>query len=417
MCNMNIKKERLLLISLAAIQFTNIVDFMIMMPMGDILKKTLLITPSQYGALVSSYGIAAFLSSFAGVFYLDKLDRRKALLVAYIGFILGTMSSAIVPNTSNLALNYYLFIGTRVLTGISGGLMGGLVLAIIGDVVPLERRGRAMAVITIAFSLASIIGVPIALTLVDAFDGNWHIPFYGVSLLALPFWFMAYKYVPAINAHLKGGQKRNSFDTIRRAFNTREQRNGLMFTFLLILGQFTVVSFLTPYLVNNVGIRQQDIKWIYLVGGACTVISGRFIGGWVDKIGRFRIFSIFALLSIIPVYINTNLPPVSLWVVLVIAGLFFIFISGRMIPANTIATSLVKPEHRGGYMSLNSATMSLASGSSAIIAGAIVSQTNENSPIEHYEWVGYVAIASTLLSLLVVRILRKIDNERKAQAQ
>ncbi|MFM7726215.1 MAG: MFS transporter, partial [Flavobacteriales bacterium] len=163
------KGERALLLVLAAIQFTNIVDFMIMMPMGDILKKELSIDPQHYGILVSSYGIAAFATAFAGVFYLDNLDRRKALLAAYFGFMIGTLSSAVLPNTDNEAVNYLLFIFTRVITGLTGGLLGGLVMSIIGDAIPIERRGRAMGIVTISFSLAAILGMPIALTLVDVF--------------------------------------------------------------------------------------------------------------------------------------------------------------------------------------------------------------------------------------------------------
>ncbi len=407
------KSERMLLLVLAAIQFTNIVDFMIMMPMGDLLKKQLAITPAQYGMLVASYGIAAFVTAFAGVFYLDNIDRKKALLTAYFGFMIGTMSSAILPNTDNQELNFYLFIFTRVITGLTGGLLGGLVLSIIGDVIPIERRGRAMAVITIAFSLASILGMPIALTLVDVFDNNWHIPFYFVSALALPFWILAFRNIPELNDHLKTRAiQYNRMETIRLAFANREQRNALLFTVLLVLGQFTVISFMTPYLINNVGLAQTDIKWIYLTGGAASVISGFMIGRMVDKFGRFRVFTIFALLSIIPIFINTHLTPVPLFVVLIIAGFFFIFISGRMIPANTITTSVVEPRYRGGFMSLNSAMMSLASGSSGLIAGNIVTQETESSPIFNYEMVGYVAIASTLLSLVVLRLLKRVASEK-----
>lgn len=406
------KHERLILLILAAIQFTNIVDFMIMMPMGDILQKSLEITPGQFGWLVSSYGLAAGFTSFLGVFYLDRLDRKKALLAAYLGFMLGTVSSAIVPNTASPDLNYALFIGTRILTGITGGLLGGLVLSIVGDLIPLERRGRAMGVITIAFSLASILGVPIALTLVDAFDHNWHIPFYVVSALSIPIWFLAYKQIPPLNAHLKNTTvKTNRFDTIKRIFSTSEQRNALLFTVLLVLGQFTVVSFLTPYLIANVGLVQENVKWIYFVGGVCTVISGPIIGRMVDKVGRFRVFTIFAFLSIIPIVINTHLTVVPLWVVLTIAGFFFIFVNGRMIPANTIATSVVNPEYRAGYMSLNSACMSLASGSSAALAGSIIDQ-GPNGTLLHYDIVGYVAVAATLASLFILRKLNKINNAK-----
>jgi len=410
---MELKNERALLLTLAAIQFTNIVDFMIMMPMGDILQKKLEINPAQYGILVSSYGIAAFVTAFLGVFYLDRLDRKKALLVAYCGFIIGTLSSAILPNTDNQSLNYILFILTRVITGLTGGLMGGLVLAIVGDVVPFERRGRAMGIITIAFSLAAVIGMPVALTLVDMFDNNWHVPFIGVSLLSVPILLFGIKYIPSLTAHIK--QKTKDYDrmeTIRLAFTNREQRNALAFTILLIMGQFTVVSFMTPYYINNVGLSQSDIKWIYLVGGAGTVISGRIVGKWVDKYGRFRIFTIAAWCSVFCILVVTHLPIVPLWFVLIMAGLFFVVVSGRMIPANTISTTVVNPEHRGGFMSLNSSMMSLGSGASGIIAGAIVTQSGEHSPLMNFDIVGYVAIGSTLLALLVVRLLKKLSAGR-----
>ena len=406
---MTLKAERLLLFTLAAIQFTNIVDFMIMMPLADILQKALAITPAEFGFLVAAYPLAAGATAFAGVFYLDNLGRKKALMWAYAGFILGTLSTAIVPTTEDPRLNYYLFIGTRLLTGISGGLLGGLVLAIVGDVIPIERRGRAMGIVTIAFSMAAVLGVPLGLTLVDAFDNNWHIPFYFVGAVAIPVWFVALKFVPPLRDHLENKSERNRFETIRIAFTTREMRNALLFTMLLVLGQFTVISFMTPYYINNVGLEQNQIKWIYLVGGICTAASGYFIGKLVDKVGRYRIFTIFAFASAALILLITHLPPVPLWTVLIIAAFFFIAVSGRMIPANTITTSVVNPRFRGGFMSLNSAAMSLASGASSVIAGSIIQRTSEHSPLQNYGIVGFVAVTATMGSLLIVRMLRNIN--------
>jgi predicted MFS family arabinose efflux permease len=323
-----------------------------------------------------------------------------------------------VPTTDNQELNYWLFIGTRVVTGLTGGLMGGLVLAIIGDVIPLERRGRAMAVVTIAFSLAAILGVPLALTLVDLTHDNWHVPFYFVSGLSLPIWLLCFRFIPSMTSHFQhrqGEYKRT--ETMKVILKTREQRNALLFTVLLVLGQFTTISFLTPYMINNVHIQQHDIKYIYLTGGACTVVTGFIIGRMVDKLGRFRVFTIFALLSIIPIWITTHLPEVPLWVVLSISGMFFIFVSGRMIPANTISSAVVSPQHRAGFMSLNSACMSLSVGLSAIIAGSIISQDHEHAPLVGYNYVGYVAIAATILSLALVRLLRNISSQNATAAK
>jgi predicted MFS family arabinose efflux permease len=406
--------ERRILLILAAIQFTNIVDFMIMMPMGDILKKELLIGPGAYGVLVSSYGLAAGFSSFLGVFYLDNLDRRKALLWAYAGFMIGTLSSAIVPTTSDVHLNYYLFIGTRVMTGLTGGLLGGLVMSIVGDLIPLERRGKAMGIVTLAFSLAAVLGVPIALILVDLFDNNWHVPFYTVSALSALIGLMAWRIIPPINAHLNRKEAFDPMATVQGVLQSKIQRNALLFTVLLVLGQFTVISFLTPYFINNVGLAQSQIKYIYIAGGAATVLSGISIGKAVDRFGRFRIFTWFAFLSCITMLINTHLPAVALGWVMFIALFFFTFISGRMIPANTIISAVVNPKQRAGFMSLNSSAQSLASGTSAIIAGAIITQENEFSPLQNYHLVGYLAVSFTLISLLIVRRIKKLSAQAQA---
>ena len=402
--------EKRILLLLASVQFTNIVDFMIMMPMGDILKKQLMIGPGAYGILVSSYGLAAGLSAFLGVFYLDNLDRKKALLWAYFGFMVGTLSSAIIPNTQDIELNYYLFILTRVITGLTGGLLGGLVMSIVGDLIPLERRGRAMGWITMSFSLASVLGVPIALVLVDFFDHNWHVPFFVVSGLSSIIWIMVWRWIPVMKAHLS--QQVGAFDrlaTIKGVWQSVPQRNALLFTVLLVLGQFTVISFLTPYMINNVGLRQDQIKYIYITGGIATVLSGVAIGKSVDRWGRFRMFTIFAIMSCLTMLMNTHLSPVPLYVVLTIAGFFFIFISGRMIPANTIISAVVLPQQRAGFMSLNSAAQSLASGTSAMLAGAVIAQEGEYSPLQNYNIVGYIAVGCTLLALVIVRRIKKLS--------
>lgn len=405
------KQERLLLFILASAQFTHIVDFMIMMPMGDILQKELLITPFQFSMLVSAYPLAAFLSSLFGVFFLDKFDRKKALSVAYLGFVLGTFSSAVVPNTADPSLNYILFIGTRVLTGLFGGILGALVLSIVGDVFALERRGKAMGVVSMAFSLAAVVGVPLALELVNQFDGNWHVPFYMVAGLGAIVSLILLLKVPSMRGHIDAQKvKPHPFETIRMASKNKNQQQALLFMVLLVLGQFTVIPFITPYMINNVGLSQEQIPLIYLVGGACTVISSPFIGRMVDRFGRKPVFYIMASSSLVPLLLTTHLWPVSLYLVLTVSATFFIAISGRMIPANTLLTAVVKPENRGGFMSLNSSVMSLASGLASVIAGSIIVQPGAGQPIENYNFVGYVAVSFTVAALLLARKLKEVTS-------
>jgi predicted MFS family arabinose efflux permease len=402
-----------LLAILAAVQFTNIVDFMIMMPLGDLFQRELGIQPFQYSILVSAYPMAAFLSSLFGVFFLDKFDRKKALTVAYFGFALGTLSSAVVPNTDNESLNYILFVGTRFFTGMSGGILGALVLSIVGDAIPLERRGKAMGVVMMAFSLAAIVGVPLGLLLVEWFDGNWHAPFLMVGGLALVVWLFIVVKIPPLRAHLDTGRlKPHPFETIQLAIKSPNQQKALLFMVLLVLGQFTVIPFITPYMINNVGVAQDQIIYIYLIGGACTVITSPLVGRLVDRFGRKTIFFVMAIGSLVPLLLTTNLWPLPIYLVLCVSASFFIFISGRNIPANTMLTAVVMPQNRGGFMSLNSSCMSLASGAASLIAGSIIVQEAEGEALQNYNVVGYVAVTFTILAILLATQLRELPQER-----
>lgn len=395
-------REPLLIFILAAAQFTHIVDFMIMMPLGDILQRELSITPFQFSALVSAYPMAAFLSSLFGVFFLDKFDRKKALAVAYTGFVLGTLSSAVIPTTADQDLNYILFIATRLLTGLAGGILSALVLSIVGDLIPLARRGKAMGYITMAFSLAAVLGVPMALELVNRFDNNWHLPFYMVGGMGAFVVAMILLFIPPIRTHLEAQTARpHPFEVLRKARQLPNQQMALLFMVLLVLGQFTVIPFITPYMINNVGLTQAQIPLIYLVGGACTVISSPIVGRLVDRYGRKKVFYTMAAGSVVPLLLTTQMWPAPLALVLSISGLFFIFISGRMIPANTMLTTVVRPENRGGFMSLNASVMSLSSGLAALLSGSIITQAGEGAPLEHFSTVGYIAAGSTLLALVL----------------
>lgn len=401
-------KERMLLFILAAVQFTHIVDFMIMMPLGDILQRVLDISPFQYSMLVAAYPIAAFVSSLFGVFFLDRFDRKKALMVAYTGFVIGTLSSAFLPNFEMPSLNYVVFIGTRVLTGLFGGILGALVLSIIGDAFSIEKRGGAMGVVMTAFSLAAVLGVPLALQLVNWFDGNWHVPFLMVGGTGIPILILIHFFLDPMRSHIREGHLRpNPFDTISQAARSKNQQQALLLTVLLVLGQFTVIPFITPYMINNVGLTQEQIPLIYLVGGACTVVTSPIVGKLVDKYGRKIVFYILGVLSCIPLFAITHIPELPIALVLTVTGFFFITISGRMIPANTILTAIVKPENRGGFMSLNASVRSLASGSSSMIAGSIVSQGMEHAPLENFNVVGYLAIGATIIAILLTINLKE----------
>ena len=391
------KKESALLFILAALQFTNIVDFMIMMPLGDVLMKLFKIGPQQFSVIVSAYTISAGISGFLGAFLIDRFDRKVALKYIYLGFTIGTFACGLAPNYEMLVL-------ARIFTGMFGGIIGALVISIVSDIIPVERRSTAMGVVTAAFSVASVLGVPGSLYIANLY--SWHIPFFvlgGISSILL----VASLYIiPSIKAHLDLPRK-SPKQLLKILRDSPNQQKALLFMFLLVMGQFSVIPFITPYMIRNVGLTQGTIPFIYLVGGGLTIFSSPLIGKLADKYGRQRIFVFGAAFSIIPLLIITNLVPIPIYFVLTITGIFFISITGRMIPAMSLMTSIVKPENRGSFMSMSSSVQQLSAGAAAFISGNIVIQGT--SGLQNYNYVGYLAVAATLVAIFMSYKLKTLE--------
>ncbi len=390
-------KERLLLVILACVNFTHIMDFMIMMPLGPQLMKLFDITPQQFGFAVSSYSLTAGVSGFISAFFVDKFDRKQILLLAYIGFVVGTFACAYAPT-------YSMLVGARILAGLFGGMIGAQVLSIVADSVPYERRASAMGILTMAFSMASVLGVPAGLWLASLY--SWHAPFMVVGSIGLVVILLIYFLVPPITGHLqKAVQNHSPFHVLTDIWASSNQRKALTLSAVLMIGHFSIIPFLAPSLVGNAAFSQDNIFLIYLVGGSLTFFTSPLVGRIADKRGKFPIFVLFALLSLIPVWLITNLWPMPLWVVLIISSMFFIFINGRMIPVQAMVSGVVSPEQRGGFMSINSSIQQLSSGVAANLGGLIVVKTVDGH-LEHYNWVGYISIILVLLSIWLASRLR-----------
>lgn len=390
-------KERLLLVILACVNFTHIMDFMIMMPLGPQLMKLFDITPQQFGFAVSSYSLTAGVSGFISAFFVDKFDRKQTLLFAYIGFVVGTFACAFAPT-------YLLLVGARILAGLFGGMIGAQVLSIVADSVPYERRASAMGIVMMAFSMASVLGVPAGLWLASMY--SWHAPFMVVGSIGLVVILLIYFLVPPITGHLeKAVQNHSPFHVLTDIWAAPNQRKALTLSAVLMIGHFSIIPFLAPSLVGNAAFSQDHIFLIYLVGGALTFFTSPMVGKIADKRGKYPVFVVFALLSLIPVWLITNLWPMPLWVVLAISSLFFIFINGRMIPVQAMVSGVVPPEQRGGFMSINSSIQQLSSGVAANLGGLIVVKTVDGH-LEHYNWVGYISIILVLLSIWLASRLR-----------
>lgn len=393
-------KERILLFILAAVNFTHIMDFMIMMPLGPQLMNLLHIDPQQFGLAVSAYAITAGCSSFAAAFFVDRFDRKKVLLFAYVGFVAGTFSCAVAPN-------YELLVAARVLAGLFGGMIGAQVLAIVADTFEYERRARAMGILMTSFSLASVAGVPAGLWLAAKF--SWHIPFVAIGSLGVVVAILIALFVPPVNKHLIEHQPfGNPVRVLTDIFRTPNQMKALSLSIVLMLGHFVTIPFIAPSLVGNAGYSEQNIFLIYLVGGALTIFTSPLVGKLADRRGKYPVFVVFAFLSLIPVWLITNLWPMPLWVVLIISGLFFVVVNGRMVPMQAIVSGVVTPQQRGGFMSINSSMQQLSTGVAAMIGGAIVHKTADGR-IEHYALVGYFSIVLIAASIWLAGRVKPIE--------
>lgn len=391
-------EEKKLLAILAAIQFCNIVDFMVMMPLGPQLMRLFSINPQQFGLLVSSYNLSAGISGFLASFFIDHYDRKKSLIFFVFGFAIGTIFCALSPH-------YEILLFARAVTGIFGGVLGSLCLAIVGDAIHPSRRGQGTGTLMASFSLASIFGVPVSLFLANIF--NWHAPFLVIGTLGLLIIFLVTRFMRPMKEHLTIKKDINPIQDIQYILSHSALILGLIMSCALVLGQFTVIPYLSQSFVANAGLLESQLPLIYLVGGSFTIFTSPAIGRLCDRFGSYQVFFIFLFLSLIPIYVITNLGPSPIYLILSIAMIFFVCTSGRMIPALTILNSLVPLTKRGSFMSMISASQQLASAAAAYIAGTIVVQ-NPSGRFENYNIVGYVAIGlSGICFILSVLLQRK----------
>ncbi|MCH7415834.1 MFS transporter [Belliella sp. R4-6] len=393
-------KEKLLLWTLAAINFTHIVDFMILMPLGPQLMRIFEISPREFGLLVSSYTFAAGASSFLGAFVLDKYDRRTIMMWVFLGFFLGTIACALSPN-------YIVLLTARIISGLFGGLTSALILSIIGDVIPDSRRGRAMGLVMAAFSVASVFGVPFGLFIASI--SNWHAPFIFLAILSGGIFWMIYKFIPSLTDHIvTKSNKPTPIQVIRRVTSNGNQMRAISLTIMMMLGQFMIIPFLSPYMVANVGFTDMELTYIYMAGGAFTIFTSPWVGKLTDKYGKVKIFTIFMTLNVIPIAVITHLGATPIPYVLLISTMFFVTSNGRMVPASALITGTALPENRGSFLSFNSAVQQIAAGMASFVAGLILAET-ANGELINFNVVGYIAIVFSLLCIPLIRRIKVVD--------
>ena len=392
-------RELPLLLTLAAVQFTHIVDFMIMMPLGPQFMRLFEIGPQQFSLMVSAYTFAAAASGFVAALWIDRFDRRRALLALYAGFIVATA-------LCGLAANYPLLLLARVVAGLFGGVLAGLTFAIVADLVPYARRASATAIVAAAFSLSAVAGVPLSLWI--AAHSSWRAPFVALAAFSAVVALVAMRLVPPLAAHLGPGTRRGPLAQINAIFSVPNHLRSFAFMTVLMGSVFTVIPFIAAYNVANVGVAEADLPLIYFAGGATTLVTAQVIGWLADRYGKERLFTILALISIGPILIITHLPPLPLGWVIGLSVLFFVFVPGRFGPATALVTGSVEPKLRGSFMTFNASIQQLASGVASLASGLIIGRSPDGA-LTHFGAVGWLSVVCTIGCLWLVRQIRIVD--------
>lgn len=392
------KTERLFLLTLAGIQFTHILDFMIMMPLGPQLIRQLHIDTHEFGLLLSSYTFAAAASGLLAASYIDRFDRRKLLLTLYVMFMAATLSCG-------LASNYPALLVARALAGAFGGILGAMVQTIVADVIPFERRGKAMGTVMAAFSLSTVAGVPLGLFLANHVPAvGWRAPFFFIVLLSAVFLFIGYRLLPSLTAHMDRPRQGNILEQIYAVAKRPEHLKAFAFISLMMMAGFTVIPYIALYTTTNVGMPESFITVIYLCGGTATFFTSQLIGRLADQYGKLKTFRLIALAALVPLLVTTHLVPIPWWLVLINSTCFFILVPGRMVPGMALISAVPAQHVRGTFMSLVSSVQMLSAGLATLVAGFIITRT-ATGQIEHYNLVGYIAAVCGLLTIWVAQQL------------
>jgi len=395
----------LVIILLALTQFTVVLDFMVMSPLGDMLIKSMSLTTRQFGFAVSGYAFSAGISGFLTAGFADRFDRKKLLLFFYVGFIAGTLFCG-------LSATYPMLLAARIITGLFGGVIGSISLAIVADLFPLHQRGRAMGFMQMGFGASQVLGIPISLYIANHW--GWQSPFLMIVGLAFIIWVMTMLKLDPITKHLELKSEKTAIAHLWHTIKQRHYRIGFLLTALLSLGGFMMMPWGSAFAVNNLNISYAQLRFLNIVSGIASLIIMPLVGKLSDKISKVKIFTVAAISMMVIVVFYTNLTPVPFAVVIIINILMMAAIMSRIVPAMALVSALPKMQDRGAFMSINSSLQQIAGGIAAGVGGLIVVQQTKTSPLQHYNTLGYMIVIIIIANIIQVF---RVDKLIKAQQQ
>jgi predicted MFS family arabinose efflux permease len=390
--------QKIVIAIVSFLQFTIILDFMIISPLGALLLRDLHIPTSQFGLVVSVYAFSGAISGILAAGFADRFDRKKLLMFFYAGFIAGTLLCGIAPT-------YRFLLMARVVTGVFGGVIGSIVMAIIADLFPLNMRGRVMGFVQTSFAASQVLGLPIGFYL--ATHLGWHAPFLMIVGLGVVAGVFIMIYLRPVDGHLKLQHDGNPFVHLARTVSQRRYLIAFATTTLLATGGFMLMPFGSTFTLHNIGVSPDAVSLIYFLTGVATLIAGPFVGRLSDRWGKYTLFCVGSALTMTMVLIYTHLGHTGLPLVVIINALLFIGVTSRMISASALMSAVPSPASRGAFMSVNSSLQQFAGGVGAGVAGLIVVQTPSGA-LAHYDILGYVVCAAMLIVVVMLRSINRM---------
>lgn len=378
---------------LSFLQFTVIFDFMVLSPLGVFLMDELSISPKQFGLVVSAYAFSAGISGLLAAGFADKFDRKKFLLFFYIGFMIGTLLCAIAPN-------YHYLLIARIVSGVFGGVIGSVSFSIITDLFPLNVRGRVMGFVMMAFSASRVLGIPVGLVLTNKY--GWHASFWLIATIGSIAGIIIALFLKPITEHLRVEHKVNPIKHLVQVVSKKRHIRTFLATTFLSTGGFMMMPFGSTFSIHNLGVKEDQLPFLFGITGVFTFIFGPILGKISDTLGKFRVFVAGSILTILIVSIYTHFGVTPFWIVVLISIIMFIGISSRTISAQALITGIPDLRDRGAFMSVNSSVQQFSGGIASALAGLIVVQHNNTGPLEHYDILGYVVIASMLITIAMM---------------
>jgi predicted MFS family arabinose efflux permease len=395
--------QKMVIFLLAVTQFTVILDFMVMSPLGDILMKSMTLQPKAFGFAVSAYAFSAGISGLLTAGFADRFDRKKLLMFFYIGFIAGTFFCG-------LAHTYAELVAARIITGLFGGVIGSISMAIITDIFSLQQRGRVMGFVQMGFGASQVLGVPIGLYLASFW--GWEAPFLMVASLAAMIAILILIQLKPITAHLAIQKDKSALLHLWHTIKKRKHRIGFTSTALLSIGGFMMMPFGSAFAINNLKISNDQLVMLFTVSGLSSLVIMPIVGRMSDKISKFKIFTVATIWMMGMCLLYTNLAATPFWIVVILNILMMMGVMSRMIPSSALTSAIPEMEDRGAFMSINSSLQQIAGGVAAAVAGMIVVQKTTSSPLENYNIVGYVIVVISIMSILLLSRVSKMVSEK-----